>query len=121
MERSVAIKKLRNIFGKSFGYRVDPTAPSSDERTAAHEEIKTAVAERNDLEARRQARVEVILAADTEYQSLKADHEAAKKRVQRLMAISTHYKITVGTCGGLFFTVRGQGDSWEDVIQQVSK
>jgi len=35
MERTIAIKKLGKMLGKSFGYRVDPRAPSREEREEA--------------------------------------------------------------------------------------
>ena len=120
MERAAAIKKLGKILGKSLGYRVDPKAPSNDERAAARAELPAAMQERKDLEERRRARREAILAADAEYQELIAEHEAAKQRVERLGSISRHHKITIGTSNGLFFSVKAEGDSWEDVIEKLA-
>jgi len=34
--------------------------------------------------------------------------------------VTSRYKITVGTTSDLFFHIKAQGDSWEDVIAQVS-
>ena len=120
MERTVAIKKLGKILGRSLGYRINPKAPTREERAAAKNEMPAAIKERDDLKARRQARFEAILAADAEYQSLKASHEKAREHVERLGSITRHHKITVGTSNGLFFTVKAEGDSWEEIIDKLT-
>jgi hypothetical protein len=33
--------------------------------------------------------------------------------------MSNHYRFTVGIDKGLFFVVKAQGDSWEEVIEKV--
>jgi hypothetical protein len=72
------------------------------------------------LKERRQARIAAILAADAEYQVFKADHEAAKKLVERLGSTMRRHKITVGTSNGLFFSIKAEGDSWEDVLDKLT-
>lgn len=67
------------------------------------------------------ARKKAILDADPEYQKLKADYAAADKRCGSLTAITCRYKFTVGTTGELFFHVKAQGDSWEEVIDKLTK
>lgn len=120
MERSVAINKLGRLLGKSMGYRIDLKAPTADERSAAQSELPAAVAIRNSISERKAARLSAILQADAEYQQLKADHEEARKRCDRLGSTTRHFKIMVGTSNDLFFHVRAQGDSWEDVISQLT-
>jgi hypothetical protein len=122
MERTVAIKKLGNILGKGFGYRVDPKAPDQEERDAARIELKAANAEREDIKSKLEARRKAILEADAEFQSLQAAYTAARQHADKLMSRSYHYKITVGnTVGGMFFSVKAQGDSWEDVIGKLTE
>jgi hypothetical protein len=121
MERSVAIKKLGKILGKSLGYRVDPKAPDEDERTEARAKLKIAHAERDDLDKQTEARLKEILLADTEYQRLKALRAEARKRCDELFSIANRYRFTVGTMSSLFFHVKAQGDSWEDVIRQLTE
>lgn len=120
MERSVAIKKLSKILGKSLGYRVDDKAPKHDEREAAREASKIAAAERNQLAERLEARRIAILAVDTEYQEIKAAHAVAKERADKLFSTSVHYKFTVGVTNSMFFAVKAQGDSWEEIIEKLS-
>ena len=119
MERSVALKKLGNILGKKLGYRIDPRAPRKEEREAAKADLGPACELRNKLRDQRDARLAAVLAADPEYQSLKAAYSDAQKVVDRIGSITRQYKITVGTSEGLFFLVKAEGDSWEEVLAKL--
>lgn len=121
MERSTAIKKLGKMLGKSLGYRINHTAPTREERAAAQAALPAAREEMNKLKEQRDARHKVILAADAEYQALHAAHKIAYDQVQRLSSTTMHYKISVGTSNSLFFHVRAEGDSWEEVIAKLEK
>ena len=121
MERAIAIKKLGKLLGKSLGYRVDPKAPNQEERDDAKAKLPNAIALREALGEQMEARRLAILRADAEYQQLKAAHEGAKKLCNELFSITCHYKITVGISGSLFFTVRAQGDTWEQVINKLTE
>lgn len=122
MERAVAITKLRKLIGKHLAYRVDPKAPTREERESARSEMTEAIQARQEIEKRRDERRNAILAADAEYQGLVAEHDAARKRTDRLRSIVHRHKITVGTTeSGLFFLVKAEGDSWEDVIEKLSR
>ncbi len=120
MERSVAIKKLIKILGKSLGYQVDSKAPTREEREAAQAELPAANAERERLSKAREARMQALLAADQEYQSLMTAWKAARERADKLRSISHHHKIKVGTTNSMFFHVRAEGDSWEEVIDKLT-
>ena len=50
-----------------------------------------------------------------------AEHKAARDRRHKVSVVTGRYRITVGTTSDLFFHVRAQGDSWEDVITQLAK
>lgn len=119
MERSVAIKKLGKLLGKSLGYRVNDKAPTREERAAAQEALKPAIEERNRLQVQKSDRLRAVLSADAEYQRLHEAVEAARKKVDRLGSISRHYKITVGKSNSIFFHVLAEGDSWEEVIGKL--
>ncbi len=120
MERNTAIKKLEKLLGKKLGWRINPKAPEPDERQAAREALGPAIAERNDLRERKRARCDEILAGDAEYQSLVAAHKVASENVERLSAVTRHFRITVGTSEGIFFMVKAEGDSWEEVIGKLT-
>jgi predicted membrane chloride channel (bestrophin family) len=122
MERAVAIKKLAKILGKTLGYRVDDTAPNAEQRAAAKAQLAEAQALRDKARQQRDERYKAILAADQEYQDLVALHKGAQKVAEQLSyQAHHHYKFTVGTSNGMFFHVRAQGDSWEEVIDELTK
>jgi len=121
MERAVAIKKLGNLLGKSLGYRVDPKAPLQEERDEARAKLPDATARRKALNDKMVARSREILEADIEYQRLRVEYTQAKKVCDELFGITCHYRFTVGTSNSLFFTVRAQGDSWEQVIEKLTE
>lgn len=121
MERAAALKKLGKILGKSLGYRVDTSAPTPEERTQAMVDAVTLSAAYKEAAAAKDARYKAILAADVEYQELFAKcADLRKARDQASYTAHRHYKITVGTTNTMFFLVRAQGDSWEDVIDQLT-
>jgi hypothetical protein len=119
MERTVAIKKLGKLLGKSLAYRVDPTGPTAEEREGARAALKDATANAETLLKQKEARIKALLDADQEYQQIKTAHEAAKKIRNRIASDGHRYKFTVGTADGMFFHVKAQGDSWEEVIRKV--
>jgi hypothetical protein len=119
MERSAAIKKLGKLLGKSLGYRINDKAPTPEERAAAKAELTLAIAERNTLKEKRDERHRAILAADAKYQSLHATHAVASERVDKLLSITRHFKITVGISNSMCFLIKAEGDSWEDVIAKI--
>ena len=119
MKRSIAIKRLGKLLGKKLGYRVNDKAPTQEERTTAQAAIPAAVEARNSLKEQRDARYKAILAADAEYQNLHAAHRAASERVDKLFSTTRHHKITIGTSEGMFFLVKAEGDSWEEVIAKI--
>jgi len=125
MERSTAVKKLAKMLGKGFGYRIDIKAPTPDEREEAKAALPAAVAERDRLKELKQKRYEAVLAADAEYQSLRQAHTEAHKKAGNLSSILHRRKITVGNSmnlGGFgMFSVKAEGDSWEEVIEKLTK
>jgi len=121
MERAVAIKTLSKLLGKKFGYRVDPKASTPEQKENAKALLPSALEQRNKLKEAKEARFNAILAADTEYQDLKAAHKAAQDSVSKLNSIMYHRKITVGLDEGFFFLIKAEGDSWEQVIEKLQK
>ena len=121
MERAVALKKLRKLLGDKLGYRVNDNAPTHEQREAARAELKARQGAYDLLKEMREARYQAVLASDAEYQRLKTSCAEMRKHREELAGISSHYKITVGTSGSMFFTVKAEGDSWEEVIEKVEK
>lgn len=121
MERTAAITKLGKLLGKSLGYRVDPKAPTVEQREAAKAQCPAlhaaSKAAQGAVEARR-----LELLADPQYQELRAAAKVASEKANRMSYTAHHhYKITVGSTNSMFFHVKAQGDSWEEVIEKVEK
>jgi hypothetical protein len=121
MERHIAIKKLTRLLGKNLGYRVDPKAPENDERMDARRKLRATRETQNELREKVRSRCNALLAADEEYQRLKAEFNEASKTCDELSAISNHYRFTAGVMNSAFFVIKAQGDSWEEVIAKVQK
>jgi uncharacterized protein (DUF3084 family) len=125
MNKLVAVKKLHKILGKGFGYRENPKAGTKEEREKAKAELKIASAERQKLSEAMDARKRAILAGDEEYQKTLAAYREAGKRTSALSAKAHSYRVTVGTtfdAGGLgFFSVKAEGDNWQEVVEKVTK
>lgn len=121
MDRSTALKRLRKMFGASFAYRVNDRALTGEARAEAQEELKAAQSARDEVKARKEARFESVLAADSEYQSLKSEYRAACDRTNNLAGRVFARKITVGTANGLFFSVKAEGDSWEQIFAEIDR
>lgn len=120
MERAVAVKTLGKMLGKSLGYRVNPKAATAEERAIVKQQLPALTVAKQEAEKAMKDRREAILAADQQYQDLIAAYKEARECQERAFSITRHYKITVGTSNGMFFHVRAEGDSWEEVIEKLS-
>ena len=119
MERAVALKKLRRLLGDKLGYRVDPKAPDAETRAAARAEAVRLAADYKAVSEARKAREEAILAVDATYQALAQQAQALREARDRASGKSHHFRFTVGVSNSIFFSIKAQGDSWEDVISQL--
>lgn len=119
MQRAVALKKLRKLLGDSVCYRVDADAPDADTRKAASLALPTATAAYEKVKKLRDDRRAAVLVADKEYQDLVLACETAAKEAAKIRGLTYRFKFTVGTSNGIFFHVRAEGDSWEDVIDKI--
>jgi hypothetical protein len=122
MERTVALKKIGTLLGKNFGWRINSKAPTPEEREAIKTDLPAAFAEKERLKTLRDARYKALLEGDAEYQKLKNDHTEAHKKWGSMESTQRAFKITVGnSVAGLFFSVKAEGDSWEEVIAKLTK
>jgi hypothetical protein len=119
MQRAAAIKQLSKILGKSLGYRVDPKAPLEEERVCLKIALKAATEKANELLKQKELRIKTLLDNDVEFQEIKTAYEAAKKDKNSLASRCYQYKFTVGTSDGMFFHVKAQGDSWEEIFAKL--
>jgi hypothetical protein len=120
MERNVALKKLRKILGDGFGYRLDPKALTAEDRDQAREDAKTLTALYKAADEAETARRQAVLSADAEYQRLRAETKRLRQAKDEAWSTSQQFRVTVGKSSGIFFMVKAQGDSWEDVIEKLT-
>lgn len=121
MERVVAIKTLGKLLGKSLGYRVDPKAPTSEEREGAQRQLPALTAAKQEASKAMEDRRRALLDGDQQYQELVAAYRIAREKSEKMFSILHHFKFTVGTSNGMFFHIKAQGDSWEEVIGKLTK
>lgn len=118
MQRIVAIKKLGKMLGKTFAYRIDPKAPTLEQRDEARQQLPALIAARQEAKDALDARRAELL-ADPQYCALLTALKAAREATERAHYVTRHYKITVGNSSGIFFHIRAEGDSWEEVIAKL--
>jgi hypothetical protein len=121
MERHIAVKKLTKLLGKNMGYQVNPKAPDADERAEVMTALGAITAEREEAEAKMKARRRAVLDGDAEYNLLLANYERLRLEADKLRSRSYGYRFTAGISNSLFFHVKAQGDSWEEVIAKIEE
>lgn len=120
MERHEALRRLRKMLGKQFAYEIRPDAPSEEEREQAKQLHVELVAKRQTISDALQARRAELL-KDAEYQRLSQEYKQADRAVMNNNGRMYRYKITVGTANSLFFHVKAQGNSWEDIFAKLKQ
>lgn len=120
MDRKTALKKLQKLLGKDAAFRIAPDAPDADERAAASVAgvaLRSAAAiAKTAMETRR-----AELLRDPEYLRLRDAYTRAENERMKMSGRATRYRITAGTVGGLFFSVRAQGDTWSEVFAKLQR
>jgi predicted component of type VI protein secretion system len=119
MERKTAIAKLTKLLGKRLGYRVNTDAPDADERAEAKQRLPALTAASQEAERAMNERRQALLAGDAQYQELRAAWIAARKLQSDTSALVHRHRFTVGIVNDLFFLVKAEGDTWEEVIAKV--
>jgi len=121
MNQTQALAKLRKVLGADMAYRTNPKALNAEQRDAARVVWQEARAIAEAAEAARVARLNALLAGDAEYQALKAQAAATKKTADNARAGLYSYRITVGVRNAMFFSIRAEGDNWDEVVTKITK
>ena len=119
MERQEALRRLRKMLGKQFAYEYRPDAPSEEERAEAKARHAELAKQRQELSQAVAARQQYLLQNDATYQELRAKYKLADKAVTANNGAIYLYKFTVGTANKLFFHVKAQGNSWEEIFAKL--
>jgi methyl coenzyme M reductase subunit C-like uncharacterized protein (methanogenesis marker protein 7) len=121
MERNAALKIIQKLMGnpKGFGYRVDSKALDAEHRAAAKVELEILTAIQKDATDRMEERKRHLL-QDPTYVELVEKAKAVRKHVDEVRGEVYARKITVGISNSLWFSVKADGDSWEEIIKKLS-
>lgn len=119
MNQSQAIAKLRKILGPKFGFRVDKTALDADGRAKASAEVKRLNEKKATVSEAMEARRAELL-RDPVYQALRAEHAELDALRSKALHAAHSKRITVGTIGEMFFSVRADGDNWDEVVAKAT-
>lgn len=120
MNQSQAIAKLKAALGRGFAYRLDPKAPKPAQRQDAADKLRAALLCKKSAADAAKARYEELL-KDPKYVKLRAEADALSKECDKLAATTRHYPITVGVNNGMWFSIKAEGDNWQEVVDKVTK
>lgn len=115
MNQTQALTKLRKIIGPKVSYRIDSKALPADEREAKQAKVRELRAKKQAAEEASAARRAELL-RDPVYRALRAEVNALDAEIGKHLHAAYAKRITVGVVGGMFFSVRAEGDNWAEVV-----
>lgn len=118
MNATQALTALRKLLGPKAGIQDSGKASSPEQRAAERELYLARKAIKDAAAAAMTSRREAILAADSEYQRRRAEHDAARALLEKT-GHGYRYRYMAGTLGALFFTVEAEGDTLQEVVDKV--
>lgn len=116
MTREQAVAKLRKLYGPKAYWRVGERQSSPERREAAGVEYAEAKRKYEAIKVR----VEEWLKAQPEYQAMIAERRQLYEQKELAMGECFRYRFAVGAReNGIFTTLYGEGDTWEEAIAQA--
>lgn len=119
MNQAQAVAQLRKALGSKFAYRLDPKAPTAEEREDIRAAWQAAKAVADEAVAARKARHEELM-ADPLYRELAAKAKAAQDAADKARSGLYRHRVTVGTVSSMFFSVKAEGDNWAEVVSKAT-
>lgn len=117
MNMTQALRKITVLLGNRAGIK-DYKRPSSQEQRDKDRAARlVAKAHKEQCEQAMVARRKAILDADTDYQRLVAEYNAASKAKDAIPF--AHYRYCAGTSSSLFFTVAAEADTLDELVAKV--
>lgn len=112
--------RIAKLLGTRAAWRINKGATDAEGRKAAREELpelnRIKEAAKLAMEARR-----AELLQDPEYRRLVEQYRGAREASERRFVRSTRCPISVGVAGDLFFTVKAEGDTWDEVLDKLER
>src|SRR5262245_13197873 len=119
MNEQQAKAAMKKLWGDKAGWRRNEKALVGEAREAELAREPGLKAARETAKAAKTARYNELL-KDPEYVRLTAEHEAARSAHQKCEAAIRARRVTVGTLGGAaglnWFTIKGEGDNWQEAL-----
>lgn len=119
MDQTQALTKLRKLLGANFGYRVNAKALNAKGRADAQARAIELRAKKLEAEAALSARRDELL-KDPTYQALRDEYDAVNVELDNSLHAARTKRITVGVTSDLFFTIKAEGDNWDEVVGLVA-
>lgn len=118
LTESGATKQLQKLYGKKAGYRINKRAATPQEREAVKQVLPTIKDKADKAKQAMEERRKVLL-QDPEYQRLIIEHKATRDELDNAHGTLRSRRITVGKITGMFFQVTGEGDTWEEALEEA--
>jgi hypothetical protein len=121
MNSTQALAKARKLLGAKAFVRVNKGALAGEERQTAITAHLDALTKRTAAEEALTARRTAVLAADVEYQRLKAELAAARQAVEACRVGIFNQRVDIGTASGWFHTIHASGDNFAEALESLAE
>lgn len=118
LSQKQAIAQLAKLYGKAAAWRINKAASTPAERAVARDSMPSLQARATQAKEAMEERRKALL-QDPDYQRLIAEHKEARDAVERASGAMRSRRITVGKTNSIFFHVTGEGDTWEEALEQA--
>lgn len=116
MTNEQAKREAKKRWGDKFYIRNGTHFSSQERRDTARAESKEAKAEIDAIEAEIKERLSRL----DWYQELRTRQRELHKKRDKAQGESMHYRFNVGRSNGMFTTILGQGDTWEQAFEAAN-
>ncbi len=123
MERTTAIKKLKKLLGPKCYWRIGDKITSPERRAETKTFLLETEFSERCLARDMKVRAAELMAADTLYQSLKADWQSYRDKIESSRQKGEPaFRFEVGTQSGGALNVvspKAYGDTWEEIFEKL--
>lgn len=116
MTNQQAIAKAKKRWGAKFSVRAGQSFSSPERRTQARDTVVQARDEIKQIDEEVARRLKEL----DWYQELQTRRRKCREHVSNTEGLAHYYRFSVGTQNGVFFSVAGQGDTWEEAFAKAN-
>lgn len=120
MTPAEGMKAVKKLLGPKAQVR-EHRGATQERREAAKAALPALREKHRALKEARDARHKAILAADGEYQALLAETKIAQQEMEQAQGWVLVHRLSAGVpeLGGMFLSVKANGDNWQDLVNQL--